>query len=378
MLDNQNRSNSPEYILRRTEDRDYQALNDAYNLFTGRFRTTKQYLWQWLDSPFGINESWVIEHTPTHEIVGHHGVMYLPFTMRGRSIYVGKTENTFVFTDHSGKLFYPRFEKIALNNMKDRFDFIYTTASDEGRGGVVGTIRKRLGYVSIGKRVCFCLYAGSGAMKKLIQLRCPSIKPIAGVISSMHCIVQYVIQTYNDYHARNIEIIPLTWVNVDEVEKFWKNHGGFYGITADRSAKYLTWRFAENPHGKYHLYKLAKGSEIIGYAVLGGKRIVVNEVSFETTCIEDLVVAEGREKHFHQAISAVTRYASKSGMLLIVVLMQNDSLNRAIQRLLGPLWKLHRKEGPEFLVWGKGKGSCPWYYTNILAEGGEYGVSHKV
>jgi hypothetical protein len=319
----------------------------------------------------------VIEHAATHEIVGHHGVICLSFTNRGKPIYVGKTENTFVLTQHSGNFFYPGFEKAVLNNMKDRFDFIYTTASNKGRGAV-GVIRKRLGYVSIGKRACFCLYADSRVMKKLIKLRFPAVKSVSGLISYMHSVVQYAAQADSYYQSRNIEIIPLTWRDVGEVEGFWKKNKRFYGITADRSANFFTWRFAKNPHGKHYLIKLVKGLEVIGYAVLKKKKIIVDEVGFETSSIEDLIVAEATEKKFHLAIAAVTRFASKTGMVLIIVLKQDDPINSAIQRFLGPLRKLHAKEGPEFLVWGKPERRSLWYYTNILAEGGGYDVSYQI
>lgn len=211
--------NKSEYIFRRTEDTDYRAVNDAYNRFTGRSRTMEQYLWQWVHTPFEPSESWVIEHVPSDEIAGHHGVMYLPFTEKGKSISVGKTENTFVLTDHVRNLYYPRFEKVALNDMKDRFIYIYTTSPSVGRGAV-GILRKRLGYSAVGRRVCFCLYGSRRAIKKLVPQRFPSLGPAAGLLSAIHCAAQRAVQTASYLKVGMVNVTPLPWEHVGEVDKF--------------------------------------------------------------------------------------------------------------------------------------------------------------
>jgi hypothetical protein len=372
-----NSQKKQEYIIRHIEESDYQEVNNAFNEFTGRSRTVEQWLWQWLHTPFEPSESWVIEHVASREIVGHHGVMCLPFSENGKSIIVGKTENTFVLTDHAKKLYYPRFEKAALNDMKDRFIYIYTTNPDAGKGAV-GILRKRLGYAAVGRKVCFCLYASRIAIKKLVPQRFPYLKSAAGLLSAIHFASQRVVQKTSYLQVRMVNVTSLPWNHINEVEKFWQDHSRFYGITADRTAAYLKWRFVENPYAKHYLIRLRKENQILGYAVLKNLRVTIGGVDFNSTIIDDLIVANACEENFYAALAALTRYSSTGEVVLFFTLMQNDAVNRAIQRFLGPLRKWHAKESDDILVWGNSKQNSSWYFTNILSEGVTSDGNHKI
>ena len=376
-MEKSSQQTKPDYILRRTEVRDYQALNDAYNRVINRSRTMEQYFWQWVNTPFDTSESWVIEHVASHEIVGHHGVMYLPFAQQGNSVSVGKTENSFVLPGHKGKLFYPGFERIALNEMKDRFTYIFTTASNVS-DGAVGLLRKRLGYVPVGKTACFGLSLSQSAIKKLSLRHFPSLFFLAVPLALFHSIVQWTVLLVGYVRARNVCATPLTWESVDEVGAFWRNHRRFYGITPDRTSVYLSWRFAENPHKEYTLVRLTENSKVLGYAVLKEQQIVAGNASLNAIFIDDLIVADADEDNFYLALAALTREYSHMELLLIITLSQDDSLNRAIRRLLGPITRLHAKEGAELLVWGRDVKKTAWYFTSIFSEGGEYSDLYNV
>jgi len=361
-------NNRPEYIIRRSNAHDYQAINDAYNRFTGRSRTMEQHLWQWINTPFDHSESWVIEHVASNKIVGHHGVMYLTFVEKGKHIPVGKTENTFVLNDHSKKIYYPGFEKIALKNMKKRFAYIYTTAPDKSRGAV-GILRRRLGYKPIGKSVIFGLYFSRAAIKKIIQKRFSLLKSSAGFLSALFSILQGLIRYINKIRVRKVMVTPMSWKSIYDVETFWRRHSKFYGITADRNAAYLRWRYLENPHSKFDIIKLIKEDEVLGYAILKKTKITAMRTNFNVTVIDDLIVAKASESNFYHAITAITNYSSDKELTLFYTLSQTDSVNKAIRRFLWPLSILQSKEGPEILVWGKNKNNLSWYFTNILSEG---------
>ena len=358
----------PQYIFRRTEKNDFEAVNCAYNEFTGRTRTLDQYLWQWVNTPFEPSESWVIEHADSKDIVGHHGVMALSFKEKGKSILVGKTENTFVLTGHSKKLYYPRFEKIALKKMKNKFIYIYTTSPNAGKGAV-GILRRRLGYSAVGRKACFCLYASRKAIKKIVSERFPFLRPVSGFLGTFHSILQRTNQMKSFFQVRQTEVVPLSWSQIDEVEEFWKYHSKNYGITADRTSAYIKWRYADNPYSIYDLVRLIRKNQILGYAVLENQKVKIDGMDFSSIIVDDLIVANGSEECFYAAFSSLTHYLSTSELVLFLTLIQNDSVNRAIRRFLGPLKKWHTKESNEILVWGNSKKKSSWYYTNILSEG---------
>lgn len=355
----------PEYIIRRTEKNDYEAIKDAYNRFTGRSKTMAEHLWAWVDTPFDKNESWVIENTSSHEVVGHHGVMCLPFTQHGRPISVGKTENTFVLREHAKNFFYPTFEKKALNNMKHRFHYIYTADSGADRGAV-GILRKRLGYSHMGKIACFSLYGTPSSIKKLISIRVPSLHFLAGLLALSYNSLLRTVQASSYLRARKVQITPLTWDCVDEIGEFWRNCSKSYEVTVDRNAAYLKWRFADNPYVKYLPVRLTIDKKVLGYSMLRTTCVNINNVKFESLMIEDLIVSDASEDNFHLALSALVCYSATAELVLFVTLLQDDAVNRAIKRLLGPLARWHIKEGPELMVWEKDTEGSKWYFTSVL------------
>lgn len=360
-----------DYCFRPTQEDDYEKLNEAYNTFTGRSRTLKQYLWQWVEAPFEPSESWTIEKKDTHEIVGHHGVMYLPFCRKGSDIAVGKTENTFVLPDHARKLYYPGFEKKALEQMKDKFLYIYTTAAGAGNGAI-GMLRRRLGYKQIGRSACYCIYCSSGAVKRTIASQLPILKYVAGVPALVHRVVQATLFFASKPRLGTVKITPIAWECIQDVAAFWEKNKSFYGITPNRTIPYLRWRFADNPFGSFSLLQIDHGAEIIGYAVTKSMPIRVPRTCYQAVMVEDLIVAGASEDNFLNALYGLGKHHGESELVLIITLDQQGNLHRALRRLLGPLLKSHTKVGPELLVWSQEEADTPWYYTNTFSEGTQY------
>jgi hypothetical protein len=344
------------YILRRTEAADYLNLNAAYNSFTGRARSLEQYAWQWVATPFAASESWVIEYSPTKEIIGHHGVMYLPFTENGQAIAVGKTENTFVDAAHRTKFFYAAQERKALQAMEDRFKYIFTTFPVDG----LILIRKRLGYKSVGKIVSYHLNFSAERLKNSFNNRYPALSwlPVASCCYLAQCFVHKIFFP----ETKDVWITPLNWSEVEEISYFWKQNKSCYGITPDRTSAYLTWRFAKNPNKDYDLLRLSLDQKVIGYAIIN------RQENSKENFIEDLIVLQGKEQYFYLALAAlVNRFENQT--LNIMILLQDDPLNCAINRLLKFLKRWLIILGTDLLVWGANESSAKWYFTRMMGEG---------
>ncbi len=365
-----------EYIIRPTKPKEYSELNKAYNHFTGRSRTSRQFLWQWVDTPFEKSEIWSIEQCSSSTIVGHHGVMTLPFVKNGQSISVGKSENTFVFPEHRSQLFYPALEKKALRQMRSKYKYIFTTASEVGNG-VIGKIRRRHDYFVHVPSICYLLGANFKSLKKLFRERFPTFKWLSGAAAFTIKIIFNLPRCVGGNDASKTNVILHQWAQLNEFENFWRKNCRFYGITADRNQNYYRWRFAENPHNRYFLFKLTQAGRTIGFAVTSKKTIKTKNSVFESVMIEDIIVEKGEFKYYLNAFSALTKYLAWADLILFVTLKQNDPVNGAIKRLLGPIAKKSYKIGPKLLVWGYSESDPPWYFTNILSEGTNYDVSHS-
>lgn len=134
----------PKFSSRRYEPGDETAINDLYRHVTGRCRSEAAWRWQWMENPAGSSEMWVIEieEHGASRIVGHHGVMPFRATIRGRSLLIGKTENTMVLPEVRHRILYPRFEKRFLAMYRDRFDALFST-----RGPAAAIrLRRAMGY----------------------------------------------------------------------------------------------------------------------------------------------------------------------------------------------------------------------------------------
>lgn len=351
------------YTIRKAEPKDYEAINDAYNKFTGQCRTMEQYLWQWVNTPFEPSEIWAIENNETKEIVGHHGVMYLPFKERGELIAVGKTENTFVDKMHARNLFYLGIEKQAFKHYRDRFDYIFTF-TPQVSGGAPGMIRKRLGYSSVGKLATFCLNLNFSGARFYIKDRFAYLEIIASPLAAGYRIAKRFINMLNYRKAWQIEITSLPVSRMSEVGEFWEKNCKYYGITADRTPGYLKWRYADNPYYQYSLWMFHNQGDILGYAITTKAKL---HGIMESLNIVDLVVSNFSEDNVYLALTTLTKKFPDANIFM-TALLQDDSLNRAFQRFQKLLKRWHVQTITELLAWSKSSRSCPWYITYIFNE----------
>jgi len=368
---------TPEYIIRPTKLNESAQLNIAYNSFTGRSRTLEQFYWQWMDTPFEKSESWSIEHRPSSSIVGHHGVMTLPFVQNGQPISVGKTENTFVLPEHANQIFYPGLEKEALNQIRHKYKYIFTTASETSKGAIA-RFRKRLGYVVYGPIVCYLLNANFKALRDLCAQRF-SVYGNFSVLGALILKAAFIVTNqFSRFRAGKTDVVPIPWNELDELSYFWNEHRTYYGITPDRSSVYYIWRFKENPHNEYQLFKLAQMGRTIGFAVISHKTIKSDGFVSQSIMIEDLIVTKGEKRFFFDAFTALIKHFDTAEMILFITIQQQDQVNSAIQRLLGLLTGGAFKTGPDLLVWGYSGNLPTWYFTNILSEGTNYDVVYSL
>ena len=142
-----------QFILRPTEPRDIEPLNDLYAELTGIRRTFAQFKWEWLDCPNGPAPSWVIVEALGGQVVGHHGVIPVLLSCAEATITAARTENTMVHPAFRAKLLYSAFEARILGKLLQEYEIIFTTAGK----GAQSAVRHRLGYVTAGNWQTFTI-----------------------------------------------------------------------------------------------------------------------------------------------------------------------------------------------------------------------------
>jgi hypothetical protein len=131
------------FRTRRMTSDDAPALNDAYNsLGVAPFRSLEEMQQIWRGGPGGPMKSWVVEADDGTgwQLIGHHGLCPVRFTLGSRNLLFAKTVNSFLLPDFRNRFVYLRFEQCCLAEVEREFDATYTLAQYAVR------MRAALGY----------------------------------------------------------------------------------------------------------------------------------------------------------------------------------------------------------------------------------------
>jgi hypothetical protein len=122
---------------------DASVLNDAYNsLKVAPFRTLEDMGQIWRGGPGGAVKSWIVEADSGAgwQLIGHHGLCPVRFTLGARDLLFAKTINSFLLPQFRNRFVYLRFEQRCLAEVEREFDATYTLVQDAAR------MRAALGY----------------------------------------------------------------------------------------------------------------------------------------------------------------------------------------------------------------------------------------
>lgn len=260
------------YSYRRYKEGDAAAINALYFNVTGRSRTVEQHAWQWLQSPAGESEMWLIEaelEDGSTRLIGHHGVMAEEFSYQGKDIRVGKTENTMVLPDFREKILYPRFEKTFFKSYENKFHALFSTT---GPASAI-RLREAMGYKF--KHEWASLYFGSEPVLSaglILDRFLPqkNDKKIEILMEAEPCRINEL----------RIEVVNPN-LNSFDFDDFWRRTALGYGITPKRTRANLNWRFWSNPYLIHITVKLSSvklGTCICIVSCLNGYCLVVNDI----------------------------------------------------------------------------------------------------
>lgn len=322
--------------MAKLESRKYQAGDEygivkLYNKITGRCRTAEQHRWEWLDTPQGIGSIWVITESESGKIVGHHGLTPIKADYFGQNLLLGKTENTILHQKYLGTGIYFIHEKKFLQEAMKRFDLLYTTFAH----GTPGKIRRKLGYKAVGKYLTYIKATRNMYLKKtmdsLIQ------RKIANSALNIFCkyishIFSYPLMIFFSKWGKIDKSITFEVVeDIDtidsEIDQFCDRNKGKFGITINRTSKYLKWRIFKNPNVKYKFLLARKFGKLVGYVITKSSATDVNKCE-----IVDLVCEQNNEIIFNTILKATVRrlMETKVHAVSFTTLDSNNFLNRRL------------------------------------------------
>lgn len=274
-----------DYRHRQYQDGDAAAINDLYAAVTGRSRSIRQFEWQWLESPGGKGDIWLIEAIRDDGatiLIGHHGIMPIRFSRGKEDLLFGKTENTMVRSEYRNKILYPRFERRFAQVYEERFEALFSTF------GPAPAIRQRsaMGY-SFPSRWVKLRIPTSWAGHFLFIFRVilnrfgakgrKSCEPVHRTQSNM--------SATSDASPLKLRVLDDAQARIDPFfDSFWPNCRLHYGLTPRRDRKDLDWRFWSNPNRSHITLVSDSDASELGYVVLK-----VNGSSPDAASIEDIV-----------------------------------------------------------------------------------------
>ena len=289
---------------------DEDAINVLYKRITGRVRSHHEFMWEWVHTWNGQGSMWLIfdsENNVEGQLIAQYSLIPTPMSFFGKTYLTGKTENCMSHPDIRGtKIYFPHEEKYFKLAQK-RFKAFFTTTGDVAKGAP-GRIREKLGYRAFDDWATYRLpvhgQISSESLMKLFPF--PTLIKKNKILNKItviffNLILKSTSKPRNISIKTKIQIKSDKDINFSQVEKLWKKNINLYGITIERTERYLNWRFKENPYHKHTYICCYKDEKLLGYAVI--------VIELNTCLIIDIFADQKDKKIFASILMAIKKYA---------------------------------------------------------------------
>lgn len=305
------------FRTRPMEPDDESSFNSVFNSIVAGARPPRplhimRHLWH--DAPGGPVRSWLIEANDGNgawEIVGHHGLCPVRFTMGDTDLTFAKTINTFLLPEFRNKFVYLRFERQCLEEVEQDFDATYTLTP------VAARPRAALGYETV---ATLGLEMGARPFgfgsRVLAHLERRHSNPVLHATAMAWASLSAKLFTRPE--------LTLTEYNRDTAADdpffmdFWKRARPTAGLAPRRDIADLKWRFW-NTAGAHRT--------TLAYAWPDGSRAycVVNHTNRFRFVLEDIYLAVPSPAQLQQFIDAVRDWCTNRGALMTNFLTTPES-----------------------------------------------------
>lgn len=296
-------------------DRSYEPgdeiqINKLYTRITGNSRSDDEYNWEWLKTWKGQGSIWLIfedGRPKDDQLIGQYSLMPTPLSFFGKSILTGRTENCMSHPDYRGKGMYFHHEKKYFEEAKKIYKAFFTTTGDVARGAP-GKVRQKLGYRPFDYWVTYSLWVDRAQMGSEVFTKLPKIFKKWGLLGKLlSSIISFFLISltgaskstqqvhYKDY-SENEAPLP-------DIEKLWNDSANLYGISIDRTMKYMQWRIINNPYVTHRFLCKYEEGKMVGYIIYTIQDGIVHIVD---------ILAEAKNESVFRSLFSQLKYLSLS------------------------------------------------------------------
>jgi len=371
---------------------DEAQINRLYAMITGRERTPEQYAWEWLETWDGrgtMDLMFDLDRPEGDQLIAQYSLIPTPLSVFGKPTVAGKTENCMSHPDHRRTGLYFPHEQEWFEKEKERYSFFFTTAGQVSHGAV-GKIRLKLGYLAFDNWVRYTLWLKPDVLRdELRSIAAAKGKPGKALAPAFGGLGTGALQGVSRLRRRGgcghrAETHKAGAAPLDEIEALWDRNREAYGISVDRTARYLEWRIDRDPYLEHEYLTIRDGGAgggLLGYAVYYVRDGILSLV--------DLIV-EGRSPALHRhLLAAVTGRGEELGAekVTCLTLRRGRELARSLRAsgflnkgILSPA-AFRRSFRPRqfFLYVPEELRDDPrvtehdnWYVTELVLEGRDY------
>jgi len=366
-------------------------INELFARAYGRSRTMEQWRWEFTGLPGNGPVLWGAR--AGRRLVGHYALIPVPMSFFGQALRSAKAESAMVDPDYRGRGICSRLVELTLQDARERsISTIWGFPNERSfrimeRSGRIH-IGGLYGYIKILRRIrVFQAYLrrrwgrpGLSSAPAGVEVGTPE----AGRVSSPD---QPGGEKAPPAGGR-IGPLPSVETPIDErFQRLWEGSRDRLGITIERSPEYLTWRFRDNPYGRYLIVAHGSGGGTLsGYMIATLKR----EGRLAIGYIVDFLCLEGRAEIFDGLLTeTLNRLGAAGADMVVLFLNPAHPLCRPLVPVLERR-RFHRRSRPKpfsikiFPVEDEARQETPgdrrqrwhdienWYLTGAFGEGVEY------
>jgi hypothetical protein len=294
-------------VSRRYQPGDEVQINGLYRSLTGRDRSAAEFAWEWLDTWTGqgsMNLVFDLDREQDDQLIAQYSLIPTPLSVWGRPTVAGKTENCMSHPDHRGTGLYVAHERECFEKEKKKYTFFFTTAG-EVTGGAVGKVRMKLGYEAFDNWGKYTLWLRTDALREELRAMVAAKPRVGKALAPMLSgLLAPALQLYSHLRRRRtcgyrVAIHGTADAPMEEIAGLWERNREHYGISVDRSARYLQWRINDDPYIGHEYLTMYGGGGLLGY--------VIYYVDRDTLYVADILVDGAGTALFRHLLAALSR-----------------------------------------------------------------------